>query len=370
MVSEPGADREARVVYVNGKFVAQRTTGVQRVATALLQALDTRVPAGRFVLLCPPGGDAPVLHNIAVRRVGPRGLALHLWEQAVLPWAARDGWLLSLAGAAPAFARRHLAMLHDAAVFDCPWAYRPAFVRWYRWLFRRLGRRAVALLTVSEFSRQRLQAVLQPAAPIFVVRNGADHLQDVVPDASVLARLGVAGRPFVLAVGSSNPSKNLPALVRAHALLGPDAPPLVVAGGRRDRVFGDVHWPDTPGLVLAGPMNDAELVALYRAATLMAFPSLYEGFGLPPLEAMQHGCPVIVAPIPALLETCGSAAACFDGTDPQAIARGLRTLLDDPARRRVLAQQGREHAATRRWDAAAGELLDVLLVTGAVPELS
>ena len=78
-------------LFVNGKFAAQRTTGVQRVAARLLLALDAQVPAGRWTLLCPPQADPPALRRIAVRRVGPAGLPLHAWEQAVLPWAARHG---------------------------------------------------------------------------------------------------------------------------------------------------------------------------------------------------------------------------------------------------------------------------------------
>ena len=135
-------------IYLNGKFTAQRTTGVQRVAAQLVQALDARVD-GRWVLLCPPHGRLPQLRRIEARTVGLTGLPTTLWEQGVLPWAARDGVLLNLAGAAPAFARRQVCMLHDAAVFDHPEAYTRRFVGWYRWLFRRVGRQALALLTVS-----------------------------------------------------------------------------------------------------------------------------------------------------------------------------------------------------------------------------
>jgi glycosyltransferase involved in cell wall biosynthesis len=353
------------MLHFNGRFLAQRTTGVQRVAGALLRAMDAQVAPGQVVLLCPPGAQVPPLRHIETRTVGWPGLPLHLWEQLVLPWAARRGWLLSLAGAAPAFARRHVAMLHDAAVFDVPQAYRPAFVRWYRWLFRHLGRRAALLLTVSEFSRQRLQQALVPRAPLQVLRHGADHLEAVIPDPDVLSRLGLQGRPFVLAVGSHNPSKNLGTLVAGHALLGPQAPPLVMVGGAHAGVFGDEAWPAHPGLQVTGALDDAALVALYRAATLLVFPSTYEGSGLPPLEAMAQGCPVLASRAPAVQEACGDAAAYLDGGDAQAIARGLQALLDDPGRRAALADAGRAHAARRRWSAAAAELIALLHRAGA-----
>lgn len=354
-------------IHVNGRFLAQRTTGVQRVAGALLLALDRQVAPGRVVLLCPPGAQIPELLHIEPRTVGWPGLPLHLWEQVVLPWAARDGWLLSLAGAAPAFARRHVAMLHDAAVFDVPQAYRPAFVRWYRWLFQHLGRRAALLLTVSEFSRQRLQQVLAPRAALQVLRHGADHLGGVAPDAGVLQRLGLEGRPFFLAVGSRNPSKNLGALVAGHARLGPEAPPLALVGGAHGAVFGDESWAPNPGLLTTGPIDDASLVALYRCATALVFPSTYEGSGLPPLEAMAQGCPVLASRAPAVQEACGEAAAYLDGMCAEAIARGLQALLDDPARRAALAAAGRAHAARRTWAQAAAELLEHLRQVGALP---
>jgi len=124
-------------VYINGKFAAQRTTGVQRVAAQLVMALDTQVVPGRYELLCPVQARPPTLRNIAVRHVGPLLMPLHAWEQAVLPSASREGWLLNLAGAAPALAPpdRQVTLIHDAAVFDHPEAYTPAFTAWYRWLF-------------------------------------------------------------------------------------------------------------------------------------------------------------------------------------------------------------------------------------------
>ena len=129
-------------LYINGKFTAQPTTGVQRVASRLVQALDAR-PQGlpvRCVLLCPPGGRPPALQRIECVFIGRRGEPLHWWEQWRLPRAARGGCLLNLAGSAPWWARRQVCMIHDAAVFDRPEAYAPAFVRWYRALFGHLAR--------------------------------------------------------------------------------------------------------------------------------------------------------------------------------------------------------------------------------------
>jgi glycosyltransferase involved in cell wall biosynthesis len=351
-------------VYINGKFAVQRTTGVQRVAAHLTLALDAELaalpglPESPWVLLCPPGAPVLPLQRITVRHVGPTGLPLHVWEQLFLPVAARQGLLVNLAGAAPFFARFQVCLLHDAAVFDHPEAYARAFVAWYRLLFVRLARRAAKLLTVSSFSRARLalHLGLDPAR-LAVLPNGCDHLDSIAPDHGVIDRHGLAGTRFLLAVASANPTKNLAALVAAYARLPADPQRrLVIVGGGNPRVFAASATNDPPGVLRTGPLGDAELKALYRHATAFVFPSLYEGFGLPPLEAMACGCPVAAAQAASMPEVCGDAALYFDPQSVDAITGALQRLLTDEALREELRAAGRARAATFRWSAAAATL--------------
>ena len=349
-----------RPIYINGKFAAQRTTGVQRAARRLVLALDERLAGdeGHWLLLLPADATAPALRHIDVRKGGWAGLPLHLWEQLVLPVAARDGMLVNLAGAAPWLARRQLALLHDAAVFDSPQAYTTVFGWWYRTLFRHLAQRGHGLLTASAFSQGRLAPRLGvPASRIGLLAGGSDHLDGVTADAGVLAQLGLEGKRYLLAVGSANPNKNLSALVQAFGRLPAQADlRLVIVGAGSPGVFAGAAILDAPGVVRAGAVDDAELKALYQRAAALVFPSLYEGFGLPPLEAMACGCPVAASRAASIPEVCGDAALYFDPGSVDDIAGALRRLLADAPLRDALRRAGTVRAAAYRWDTAAGTL--------------
>jgi glycosyltransferase involved in cell wall biosynthesis len=352
-------------VYINGKFTAQRLTGVQRYAGELVRALDLAVEAGeRWVLLVPPQGTPPALRHIEVKVVAAVGPSLHLWEQLALPLAARSGLLLNLAGSAPLLARRQWCTFHDAAVFDHPDVFTPAFRRWYRFHFRWLARHAERLLTVSAHSRRRLALHLGlPEAAIGIVPNGGDHLIGIAEDPAVLQRLGLQGCRWFVAVGSESRLKNWPVLLRAWSLLAP--PPdlrLVLVGGRNAAVFAG-QQPVATGarqMVHAGAATDGELKALLQGAVALVMPSLDEGFGLPPLEAMALGCAAVVADAGALPEVCGDAALYVDPRDPAHIAVALQRCLAEPALREGLAAAGPAHAAALTWRQSAVALRALL----------
>lgn len=365
-----------RTIVINGKFTAQRTTGVQRVALGLVEAIDRRLarqaPDGRrWLLLHPPEGRPPALGRIETVAVGAPGRPLHVWEQWTLPRAARRALLVNLAGSAPACVRMQACMLHDAAVFEAGAAYTPVFRLWYRWLFRRLGRRAALLLTISEFSRARLATALGvPADRFTVLTPGADHLDALAADGRILDAHDLRRRRFVLAVGSANPNKNLATLLAAWRRIAPAADRLLVlCGGSDARVFaaarGEGGLP--PGVLRLGAVDDAGLKALYARAEALVCPSLYEGWGLPALEAMACGCPVAAADAAALPEACGGAALSFDARSVAATAEAIERLLSDASLRAALRERGRARAAALRWDDGAARLMQRLLQLDEAP---
>lgn len=357
-------------VYVNGKFLAQRGTGVQRSARQWLDAVDELLARRdedsgdlSWTVLHPPEATPPAWRRLATRAVGRPGLPLHAWEQWTLPRAARDGVLVSLAGSAPWLARHQIATLHDAAVFDQPQAYTPAFRWWYRALFRHLARGPGLLMTVSDFSRRRLADHLGVAPERFdLLPNGADHLDTIEADARVIEELGLAGAPFLLTVASANPTKNLARLLAAFGRLA-DAQPtlqLVIAGGRNEHVFAGAGPVAGARVHLAGSVDDARLKALYQHALATVVPSIYEGFGLPAVEAMHCGCPVLAARAAALPEVCGDAVLYADPHSVDSLAGAMARLATDHALRAQLRAAGPPQAARFDWLTAGALLLQRL----------
>jgi glycosyltransferase involved in cell wall biosynthesis len=367
----------AQAIFINGRFLGQAVTGVQRYAREVVKALDALLDdgvldaGGAGVTLLTPrcDVDVPPLARIRVRRSGR--LAGHAWEQLELPLASRGAALLNLCNTAPLAHRHQVVTLHDAAVYRVPAGYTRAFRTWYRVLWGGLARTAPEILTVSQFSRRELADCLGiDRSRIGVVEEAGDHILAVPSDAGVLDRHGLRARPFVLAVSTASPTKNFGAVVRAVELLGATDFDLVVAGGADPRVFARTAAALPATVKRVGYVSDGELRALYERAACFVHPSRYEGFGLPPLEAMRCGCPVIAADAASIPEVCGDAALYFDPASPADLAEKLAALMANPAARGELAARGRARAAGFSWRRAAGANWDAIVrVAAALPDL-
>lgn len=357
-------------IAINGRFLTQKLSGVQRYSRELVQAMDRliqsepdRFGARRWRLLVPAGADsAYALTAITIETVGRSGG--HLWEQRDLARAAAGSRLLNLGNSGPLLHRDRLVIIHDAAVFRTP----ANFGRRYRlahqamsWALARTGR----IGTVSEFSRGELAQVLPVRRDdVLVVRNGSDHLSKHARDEAVLGRLGLEPGRYFLFVGNPAPNKNLAALIKAFAQADCPGAKLALAGSLDRSVFGGGgEMLEVPGLVIARGCTDAQIGALYAHAVAHVFPSLYEGFGIPPLEAMANQCPVIASDIPVVREVCGAMAHYFDPHDPGDLARAMREHWLAPRRSRAYAAAAAEHIAHFTWDASARTLIEAALAT-------
>jgi glycosyltransferase involved in cell wall biosynthesis len=250
--------------------------------------------------------------------------------------------------------------VYDTLAWDHPhWLTVPNRLQ-QRLLLPRALRSSARVLTPSEFSRSRVLELFEiEAERVHVTSGGVDECFTPGPPADErLARLGVA-RPYLLTVGALQPRKNVEAAVRAFERLAADGAEhaLVIVGGR--------GWSDEPLLrrvrsspaaariVLTGRVGDDDLVELYRGADCFVFPSRYEGFGLPPLEAMACGTPVVSSGRASLEEVVGEAALIVDPDDDEAIERAVAELISSGELRARLIARGRERAATFRWSRCA-----------------
>jgi glycosyltransferase involved in cell wall biosynthesis len=311
--------------------------------------LTARLPAlrpGAYAVLAP----RPRL----VHRAG------HAWEQLALPvLAARlhARALLCPANLAPLSFPRNVVVIHDAAALRHPEWYSRTYAAWQRRLLPALARRAMHVVTVSEFSRGELCELLGLAPErVTAVAGGVDAAFTADADpAPARSALGL-GRPYVLCVASQTARKNLRALVPAARALAAAGVDVVVAGGQRPQFAREQGLEE---LRLLGHVDDALLPGLYAGARAFVLPSHYEGFGLPVIEAMACGTPVVAAATTALPATCGGAARLVEPTG-QAVRAALEALLGDPAESERLAAAGRLRAAQFTWERTAGEL-DALL---------
>ncbi|MBU9518156.1 glycosyltransferase family 4 protein [Burkholderia multivorans] len=337
----------------NGRFTTQKTTGVQRVARELIAALIDIHPRDPVTVLVPPQPSDAVSGANTVRIGFGKGV---VWEQLVLPLFARRGRIVNLSNSASIFLGNQVIYMHDAAVFDTPAHFSRAFRVWYRIMFWILARTSACVLTNSYFSRDRLAHHCRVSADkIRVVPLGADHLDAVQPDASVLERHAIKPGRFVLAVSSMNPTKNFGRLIAAFRQLDDPSVDLVIVGMQNKTVFGkqDHVTADEPSIKYVGYISDAQLKALYQNAACFLYPSIYEGFGIPPLEAMRYGCPVVVGNSAALPEVCADAALYCDPYSEGDIAAKLRSLLDSAELRDEFKRRGIAHAEKYRWSRSA-----------------
>lgn len=338
---------------VNGRFLLQPVTGVQRYARQVITAMDREMAGGsqRACLLAPAGAADPGLATMPLKLHEP--LHGHAWEQLTLPlrWPDR---LLSLCNTAPALKTDQVVCIHDASVFSAPYSYSRAFRTFYSCLQPHLVRRAARITTVSHASAREISRHLPVrASDIEVLPNGHEHALAWRPSQARIAVAAVAGivsrgRSFVLAIGSHARHKNLELLRTIAPQLQASGIDIVVAGAA-GHVFAGPEVSAALGIHLLGRTSDDDLAYLMEHACALVFPSWTEGFGLPIVEAMARGLPVVSSDRASMPEICGDAALMAAPDDPAAWLRSIRLLRNEPHLRDDLRGRGHERVRLFSW---------------------
>jgi glycosyltransferase involved in cell wall biosynthesis len=358
---------------IDARLLSMPLSGIGRYSHEMINALLRR---GCALTLFSP---APLQHELEAgsgqyqvqawrARNGRQRL---FWDQFILPGWARRTRMDAFWGPAHRLPKGlargavRCVTIHDLVWKHAPHTMRPLSRIMDRHFMPIAVRRADCVVAVSEHTRADiLQHWPSLQTPVHTIYPGVSQRAAPLPRAA-LARWGI-GRPDCLFVGTLEPRKNLPRLLEAFAALPAAARhvQLVIAGGGG---WGKLDLPDLIGqfglserVKLTGYVSEVELATLYAHAHGLVMPSLYEGFGLPLIEAMAHGVPLLTGALASMPEIAGGAAIVVDPYRTEAIAEGLTTLLLDGPRRQALIAAGQSRVARFDWDRAAGELLAVL----------
>jgi len=346
------------------------TGGMETYARALIPELVRAWPEAEWVAFTgrelaggPPLG--PGVRTVALPTRAASRAHRTAVEQALLPGAVRRhrvDLLHSFATTMPAFVpAATVTTVHDLIYARFPETHGRALALGMTVLARVTVARADRLLAVSESTRSDLVALLHAdAGRIDVVHGGPGHPLTArpTPEAELRARLGLGDAPVVLSVSAKRPHKNLARLIEAIATSRADPPPVLVVPGyanahEEELRAAAVRLGAADRVCFTGWVGDGDLEGLYALSTLMAFPSLAEGFGLPVLEAMRRGVPVACSDTTSLPEVAGDAALLFDPLDVDAMRDAVDRLLGDGPLRGELVARGRERASWFSWERTA-----------------
>jgi len=349
----------ARHWSINGRFLTQKQTGVQRYCERIVLALDELIASGHpavaglsLEIVAPAGAIRSLpLANISVRRIP--GLSGHAWEQIVLPLKLSGG-LLSLGNTGPIGSRKQIVCIHDTNVWLYPDSYAPAFQAIYRMLLPGLGRRAAAITTVSAFSASQLSKFgIVADNRVEVIGNGHEHAHDwTARRSNQLSKF--AGQNTIVLLGSPAPHKNVSLILGLSNELAKRGIHVAVVGERDPRIFGELASSmDAANVHYLGRLSDDELAALLVDSLCLVFPSHTEGFGLPAVEAMALGCPVILSDSSCLPEIGGDAALYASPLDANEWLACIDRIKNNPDFRGELIAKGKKQAAKFSWRKSA-----------------
>lgn len=286
---------------INGRFYNQSMTGVQRYATEIVAQLDLICGNLNIEIAVPIGTKIPSFQNIKVVILGKHeGL---VWEQIDFSRYVKkqNAVSLNLCNSAPLFGKK-IVCIHDVKIKAHPEFFSWKFRKWYSILFRNITKRAIAVITVSEFSKDEIIKYYHcDASKINVIYNAWQHYANIPTSLEAVKKFRLEKGKYIFALGSLEPNKNLKWIFEV-AKRNPSEK-FAIGGGINTKIFSKRHLSIPSNVVLLGYLQDTEAKSLMENCKYFVFPSFYEGFGIPPMEAMVAGAEnIIVSDIPVMHE--------------------------------------------------------------------
>ncbi len=344
-------------IYVNARFLLQRPTGVERYAYEICKAL---IHAGTDItMICPSKGkfnDAYEISDMHIVRYG-KGKS-HLWEQLALPFffiGKKKYIILSFTGLGSILIPHKIMTVHDLSFLENPSWFSRVYYHYYKFMTPIALYTSKHIITVSEFSKKEILKYYGFIKPeeISVIYNAADKKKFH----SLAGKRTNDSLPYFLAVSSLDKRKNFANLLEAFK--GIEHFNLKIVGGS-NRVFSktNTNLDTAKNIEFLGRVSDQELLTLYNNAYGFVFPSLYEGFGLPIIEAMSSECPVLASDIEVMREVCGDAAIFFDPKDVSCIHGALERFCKvSTEERQNLIQKGILNSKRFSWQNSARKVI-------------
>lgn len=344
---------------VNGRYLTQKATGVHRYAFEICNRLHEM---GVDFHVAVPQEINPD-YKFSFKTVKCGSLKTHLWEQLSLPRYLRkigNPLLISFTGCGPLNYKNQIMTIHDLSHERYPEWFSKNYFRYYHYMMPRISRKAHAILTVSEFSKSEIVDIfhLDPSKIHVVHSNVPFHNKPSKEE--ILNYKPDTDERYIIAVSSMDPRKNFIRLAEAFKQIEDKNIKLYIIG-MRFKAFNtpDLQKINGENIIMPGFIDDEALQKMYQNALLSVYPSLYEGFGLPPLESMTFGCPAINADIPALREVSGNAALYADPYNINDIAEKINILAKDSNLRQELRLKGLEQVKEYSWDKSAKQVYEL-----------
>jgi glycosyltransferase involved in cell wall biosynthesis len=281
-------------VIINGRFLIHRVTGVQRYALEIISELDKLVQPDEVEMVVPPEvSNIPVYTNIKVKKIGK--FHNQLWEHISFPMYVRKekGISLNLCNVAP-LPSPGIVCIHDVKIKAMPQFFSKKFIYWYNLLFYNAAKRAKAIITVSEFSKKEICKYYHVnPEKISVIPNAWQHYERIGYDDNALEKYGLSSYQYFYSMCSLEPNKNF----KWIAEVAKENPNQIfaIAGSINKKVFAEGLGFECPdNMKMLGYVTDEEAKTLMRDCRAFLFPTFYEGFGIPPLEAISAGAKCVV----------------------------------------------------------------------------